>query len=205
MRVAGLRDCRRDGPESTFSTDVGPPRGASLLTPHAGVEQRRDEVLQLRPRYRGKDRPDLVVRVHAVPRLRLVREAGGEGWIGRGREEIFPDAPAEHGADKRERSLRLCRSAARQNALEQAANVRTGDVRRAPGAEDGQDVAPGDTLKLNEAQRPHRGPMLLRELAFSVLTGVRPMNELLPLDRAGEAYGSHDERQGPLPGGPHDE
>jgi D-arabinose 1-dehydrogenase-like Zn-dependent alcohol dehydrogenase len=25
-------------------------------------------------------------------------------------------------------------------------------------------------------------------LAFSVLTGVRPMNELLPLDRAGEAY-----------------
>jgi hypothetical protein len=38
-------------------------------------------------------------------------------------------------------------------------------------------------------------------LAFSARNGVRPMTELFPLERAAEAYRSHDERQGALPGG----
>src|SRR5947199_6047444 len=115
MRVTGLCHRRGDGPEGTVRVKVSPPGGPCLLTPHGRVEEQRDEVLQLCPGHCRKDRPDLVVRVHPVPRPRLVREAEGEGWIGRGREEILPDAPAEHGADKSQRSLRLCWSAASQD------------------------------------------------------------------------------------------
>jgi len=40
-------------------------------------------------------------------------------------------------------------------------------------------------------------------LNFSLLTGVRAMSEVFPLERAAEALRAHDERQSTLPRGAH--
>src|SRR5712691_5825910 len=57
-------------------------------------------------------------------------------------------------------------------ALEQAPDVRAGDVRGPSRAEDGEDVVIGGALELDEAQRAHRRSMLLHEQADQVTEGL---------------------------------